>query len=78
MQIPSSHSLSEPTEGPVVPRSIDPLLKDLSQGTDLASITSQWRGNNNEEKNSHGLAFPNLPYWIDDDVKLTQSLTILK
>ena len=30
------------------------------------------------EKSSLGLDFPNLPYWIDGDFKLTQSLTILR
>uniref|UniRef100_A0A2R5LBF4 glutathione transferase n=1 Tax=Ornithodoros turicata TaxID=34597 RepID=A0A2R5LBF4_9ACAR len=30
------------------------------------------------EKYNLGLDFPNLPYYVDDDVKLTQSLAILK
>lgn len=36
------------------------------------------RGEWNAEKFSLGLDFPNLPYLIDGDVKLTQSLAILK
>ena len=31
-----------------------------------------------EKKFSMGLDFPNLPYYIDDDVKLTQSNAILR
>ncbi|KAL7636035.1 UNVERIFIED_CONTAM: hypothetical protein RMT77_013853 [Armadillidium vulgare] len=35
---------------------------------------SNWRN----EQFDHGLDFPNLPYYIDGDVKLTQSVAILK
>ncbi|XP_029826116.2 glutathione S-transferase Mu 1-like [Ixodes scapularis] len=35
---------------------------------------TQWQA----EKFSHGLTFPNLPYYIDGDFKLTQSLAILR
>jgi len=31
-----------------------------------------------KEKNTHGLAFPNLPYYVDGDVKLTQSMAIVR
>ena len=31
-----------------------------------------------QEKNSLGLDFPNLPYYIDGDIKLSQTLTILR
>ncbi|CAG2183058.1 unnamed protein product, partial [Oppiella nova] len=31
-----------------------------------------------DNKQSLGLDFPNLPYYIDGDVKLTQSLTIMR
>ncbi|RXG57609.1 Glutathione S-transferase class-mu 26 kDa isozyme [Armadillidium vulgare] len=36
--------------------------------------SSQWF----KEKFTHGLDFPNLPYYIDGDIKLTQSVAILK
>ncbi|CAG2165791.1 unnamed protein product [Oppiella nova] len=35
---------------------------------------SQWTN----EKNSLGLPFPNLPYYIDGDIKITQSLAIIR
>lgn len=31
-----------------------------------------------KEKFTLGLAFPNLPYFIDEDVRITQSLAILR
>ena len=31
-----------------------------------------------KEKNTLGLEFPNLPYYIEEDVKLTQSITIMR
>ncbi|XP_075539323.1 glutathione S-transferase Mu 1-like [Dermacentor variabilis] len=31
-----------------------------------------------EERSTLGLTFPNLPYYVDDDVRLTQSLAILR
>jgi len=31
-----------------------------------------------DEKFNLGLDFPNLPYFIDGDVKLTQSMTIIR
>ena len=40
----------------------------------MATIAGMWR----EEKYDLGLPFPNLPYFIDGDIKLTQSLAILK
>ncbi|KAL1480293.1 hypothetical protein MTO96_051158 [Rhipicephalus appendiculatus] len=36
------------------------------------------RGEWLREKYTLGLRFPNLPYYIDDDVRLTQSLAILR
>jgi len=45
-----------------------------SSVADLESVAQHWY----KEKFTHGLDFPNLPYWIDGDVKLTQSLAILK
>lgn len=37
-------------------------------------ISSAWRA----ERSSLGLKFPNMPYYIDDDVKLSQSIAILR
>lgn len=43
------------------------------EGSDFEAMMSHWL----EDKHHLGLAFPNLPYWIDEDVKLTQSIAIL-
>ena len=40
----------------------------------MDSIHKNWL----PDKYSLGLDFPNLPYWIDGEVKLTQTLAILK
>lgn len=45
----------------------------MREGADMATIAGMWR----EEKYDLGLPFPNLPYFIDGDIKLTQSLAIL-
>jgi len=45
----------------------------MREGTDMGTIAGMWR----EEKYELGLPFPNLPYFIDGDIKLTQSLAIL-
>lgn len=39
---------------------------------DYSDTSTQWHA----EKDTLGLDFPNLPYWIDGDVKLTQVRTL--
>lgn len=45
----------------------------MREGTDMATMVGMWA----EEKYNLGLPFPNLPYFIDGETKLTQSLAIL-
>jgi glutathione S-transferase len=52
-------------------------LYEFSEGTtiqDIESVIKNWT----PEKFTLGLDFPNLPYYIDGDVKLTQSLAIMR
>ena len=41
-------------------------------------VTKRENWENAKAKNDVGLDFPNLPYWIDGNIKLTQSSAILR
>lgn len=45
---------------------------------DYGTTPETWRQNWDPLKHTLGLDFPNLPYYIDGDVKLTQSCTIMR
>ena len=52
--------------------------QDDHGGHDAAWDPSEWFNEKNSDKFQQDFAFPNLPYMIDGEVKLTQSAAILK
>ncbi|XP_037576602.2 LOW QUALITY PROTEIN: glutathione S-transferase-like [Dermacentor silvarum] len=65
---------AQPIRNLLVYKGVDFVDKRYKLGPAPGYDHEEWLG----EKFTLGLEFPNLPYYIDGDVKLTQSLAILR
>lgn len=69
-----TRGLAQPIRNLLVYKGIDFVDKRYKFGPPPGYDHEEWL----KEKFTLGLRFPNLPYYIDEDVKLTQSLAILR